>query len=219
MCRKAVSLAVGLLVALVGGSALAQEHGGYLGVGAGQSKAVDPPPSCSDLAVLFNPGYSCSINDTDTGWKIFAGYQFNPNFALELSYLDLGKPKLTANGVLGGAPISLKQTLHTTGFSIDGVLSVPLSKEFALMARVGLFAWSVDAKATATNNNTGVTANASDKPSGTTLNYGLGAKYDFSGSVGLRVEYQRFTNLGDENTIGPLFNVDLLSASLVYRFR
>jgi OOP family OmpA-OmpF porin len=217
MSRKAVSLAVGLLVALVGGAALAQDQGGYLGVGFGQTKAVNPG-SCSDLNGLFNPGFSCSFNDTDTGWKIFAGLQFNRNFALEMSYQDLGSFKLTANGVVTCVPIALKETLSASGFGLDGVISIPLSKEFALLARLGFFAWSLDAKATATNGNNGNTATANDKPTGTSLSFGIGARYNFSEHFGLRVEYQRFTDIGDQNSTGQS-DVDLLSASLIYRFR
>jgi hypothetical protein len=32
-----------------------------------------------------------SMEDTDTAWKLYAGYWFNAHFGLELSYADLGE--------------------------------------------------------------------------------------------------------------------------------
>lgn len=38
-----------------------------------------------------------SDDDRDHGYKLFDGYQFNPNFALESGYFDLGDFNFTAH--------------------------------------------------------------------------------------------------------------------------
>jgi OOP family OmpA-OmpF porin len=222
MSIRSLCLSLGLLLALCG-AAFAQDEGPYVGAGAGQSKVKDPG-SCSDLAGLFNPGYSCSITDTDTGWKVFGGYQANRNVALELSYVDLGASKLSASGIANLAPLpptpaTVSGKITATGFSFDVILSAPITEAFSVSARAGLFAWTLKTSVSATASNGITTASASqnDSTSGNSFDFGIGARYDFSRNVGVRVEFQRFTNVGDDNT--GKSDVDLISASLIYVFR
>src|ERR1041384_5449662 len=56
----------------------AEDTGFYLGVGLGQS-------------TLKNDDDGVDVDEDDTGFKIFGGYQLNNYLAAELSYIDLGK--------------------------------------------------------------------------------------------------------------------------------
>jgi len=191
----------------------AQDRGWYIGAGAGQSKANNVG-SCSDLNGLFDPGFSCSINSTDTGWKLFGGYQFNRNLAVEGTYVDLGNFKMSASGTAGGIPSTASGSDKASGFSVDAVGTWPINEQFGLIGRIGLFAWTLD---TSTDASGGLVATGSDSPTGTSLDFGVGAKYDFGPNVGARAEFQRFQSVGNDNT--GKSDIDLISASLVYRFR
>ena len=70
--KRIVLAFVAVLLFAVAGTAAAQ---GYIGVGAGLT-AVD---LCDDLFALG----ATSCDDEDTGLKLFGGYKFNPNFAVE----------------------------------------------------------------------------------------------------------------------------------------
>jgi OmpA-OmpF porin, OOP family len=223
MSIRSLCLSLGLLLALCG-PAVAQDEGPYLGLGAGQSKVKDPG-SCSDVAAgLFSPGYSCSITDTDTGWKVFGGYQATRNVAIEASYLDLGASKLSVSGIatippLPATPVTVSGKISATGFSVDMILSAPITEAFSLSARAGLFAWTLKTSLTATASNGVSTASASqsDSTSGNSFDFGVGARYDFNRNVGVRVEFQRFASVGDDTT--GKSDIDLISASLIYAFR
>src|SRR4051812_49006320 len=78
--RKIVAF-IAVAVALGSGTVQAADQGGYLGIGLGQTKVKD---ACTDFA---------SCDNKDTGVKVFGGYQFNPNGAVEIGYVDLGKSK------------------------------------------------------------------------------------------------------------------------------
>ncbi|MHB1241067.1 MAG: hypothetical protein ACYC18_11270 [Gammaproteobacteria bacterium] len=70
---------------------------GYVGVNLGQS---DWHASSGDLdAALAGAGVTAisSVDDTDFAYKLFAGYRFNPNFALEGGYVDLGSLRFVSN--------------------------------------------------------------------------------------------------------------------------
>lgn len=219
---KLSSIAVALL-SVCAGAAHAQSEGWYIGAGAGQSKANDAG-GCSDLNGLFLPGFDCTSNDTSTGWKLFAGYQFNRNLALEGGYVDLGNFKISASGNFAGPPLppgpgTASGSDKASGFNLDAVGTLPISEEFGLIGRIGLFAWTLDASATASQTNAVPTLSVtnSDKPSGTSLDYGVGVKYDFNGVAGVRAEYQRFKNIGNDTT--GKSDIDLISVSLLYRFK
>jgi len=79
-------------------SAMADAPFWYLGGNIGQSRAkIDDARITAQL-----PG-SVSISDdnSNTAFKLFGGYQFNKNFALEAGYFNLGKFGYTATSGTG----------------------------------------------------------------------------------------------------------------------
>jgi OmpA-OmpF porin, OOP family len=176
-------------------SSMAQAQGWYGGVSIGQTKDND---SAADLRSI---GFSGNVDDKDTGWKVFVGNQFNQNAAIEFGYVDLGE--VTGSGTYLGLPASVSAEVKGFNMALIGIL--PVSNEFAVLGRIGLFRWDADATA----NVAGFPGSASD--TGTDLAFGVGAKYDFGKNVGLRVEWERFdVDEGD---------VDMLSVGLAFKFQ
>jgi OOP family OmpA-OmpF porin len=197
------AIALGLMVA----STLAQAEGWYGGVSYGQSKINDFNSVCSDLLSLLPGGAACSSDDTDNGWKIFAGSQFSQNAAVEFGYIDLGQGKFSVSGPgVGGSG-----SVETKGFNVDFVGMLPVTNEFGVIGKIGLFRWDVDFKVS------GVGGAFSDSATGVDLTYGIGLKYDFTKTVGMRAEWERFKDVGDENKTGQ-GDLDLLSVGLVFKF-
>src|SRR5262245_5537797 len=89
----AIALVVGSLGA--SGSALAQSTGWYVGGGIGKSSADIDTAGINASIIRAGgagvTGVATGTDDNDTGFKLFAGYQLNPNFAVEVGYADLGK--------------------------------------------------------------------------------------------------------------------------------
>ncbi|MGH8831896.1 MAG: outer membrane beta-barrel protein [Polaromonas sp.] len=182
-------------------AAFAQDMGFYIGAGVGQSKGKD---ACSDLGGV---GFSGSCDDTDTGGKLFLGYQFNKNFAVEGGYVDLGKFK--ASGTISGVPVSADAKAKT--WQLVAVGTLPLANNFSVFGKAGVHRWDLDVRASAL----GSTITASDN--GTDLTLGIGAGYEFTKNLGVRLEWERFRNVGEDATTGKS-NVDLISVGLRYRF-
>jgi len=194
------------------GAARAQDRGFYLGAGGGQSKALNPV-NCSEGFDLNFPFTCNSSNDTATGWKVFGGYQFSKYLAAEAGYFDLGKFKTSATGLFqgfGGSTVTTQ--FHPTGFNVDAIGTLPLGEGFGLLARVGLFRWTLKSEL---NVNT-IAVSSSETKSEISADFGLGAKWDFARNMGARVEWQRFTSIGSGDT--GKSDVDLISLSLLYRF-
>jgi OOP family OmpA-OmpF porin len=167
------------------------DTGWYAGVSLGQSSASD---ACNGVS---GPGVSCE--DTDTAFKIFGGYQINRNFGVELGYTDLGKVEASGGGVTA--------SIETTAFELVGVGSYPINNQFSIYGKLGLY--RADSKG---RSNVGVSADETN----TDLTYGLGVQYHFTGNLGVRGEWQRYSSVGGGN-IGDS-DVDVLSVGLVYKF-
>lgn len=154
---------------------------------------------------------SSTVNNNDTGYKVQLGYQINPNFAVEGGYVDLGKASYSATFTGGSANASVK----AAGLNIAALGILPINDSVSLFGKLGF----IDAKVTANVSATGPGGTASASASSTKwkTNYGVGGTYNVSKQVGIRVEYEQFSKLGDSNSTGTS-NVNLLSAGVVFKF-
>jgi hypothetical protein len=75
------------------------------------------------------------FDDSDTAWKLFAGYHFLQFFAVEAAYRDLGSPRDT---VLGS-----DVEFSPTAFDIAGLAGVPLGPVY-LFGKLGVVRWDSD---------------------------------------------------------------------------
>jgi OOP family OmpA-OmpF porin len=185
-------------------SSIAQAEGWYAGVGFGQSK-VKEDLGCSELVGF---GVTCSSDDTDTGWKVFIGNQFTKNAAVEFGYLDLGQSKVSVTDGVDTVNVQWE----AKGFDVALLGILPVDDKFNFFGRIGMFRWDLDAKLS------GTLGSASTSENGVDLTYGIGATWDFGKTTSLRFGWDRFNDVGDEDETGES-DVDLLSASLVFRFK
>lgn len=192
-------------------AAVAADSGWFGGFNVGQSNAkIDNERITRQL---LGAGFSTSsmANDSrDTAYKLFAGYAFNKNFALEGGYFDLGQFGFRATTVPAG---TLSGDIKLKGLNLDAVGMLPITEKFAAFARVGL----QRAKATDSFAGTGAVVPSNPSPSKSTTKYkvGLGAQYDFTDMLGLRGEWERY-RIND--AVGNLGDIDMLSVGLVFRF-
>lgn len=195
-----------LVVVLCSLSSLAFAQG-YIGVGVGQT-SVD----ISDCGVS---GFSCNTDEKSTGFKIFAGRELGKRFSIEGGYVNFGQGKQSASGSINGTPITAKGTIDASGLFADVLLMAPLGSTVSVFGRLGFTVWNVNAKAQASGG--GRSASDSQSASGVSPDYGVGIQIALTPKVQLRGEMQRFAKVGDNATTGQS-DVDLVSASLLYRF-
>ena len=105
--------------------------------------------------------------ENDTAAKVFAGYQFTPNFALELGGHELGS---TTVG---------NRSADFSAWDLSYFGTMILSKGFSVHGRIGVYR----AEITARGDDVGPT-------------YGLGIGYALTKNAALRGEWQRFAKLG-----------------------
>ncbi|HKQ14402.1 MAG TPA: porin family protein [Steroidobacteraceae bacterium] len=187
--HKRLGLTVVAALGLMAATTIAQadtQPGFYAGVGLGMSKV--------GADELDGTGF----DDSDTGFKIFGGYDFNQNFGVEVSYFDLGE------GSIDGG--SASASVGVTGLSASAVGRIPVSEMFALYGKIGYASYDIDLDF---NNVPGFgSGHLSDSDSD--LIYGIGGALSFGGNFEARLEYEAL-NVDEAD-----FN--MISVSGLFRF-
>lgn len=168
---RSMMLATALAAGLSVSNAFAA--GWYAGAGVGQAEYED-------------------LSDEGTSMKLFLGYSFNPNAAVEFAYVDTGEGK---EGTIFG-----NLTASTDGFEVSAVGLLPVNNSVSFLGRIGLYSWDLDVKL----------GSASGSDSGTDLTYGFGVQVELGKSAALRGEYQIYDIDGAD--------IDNIGVSVLFRF-
>ena len=114
------------------------------------------------------------VDEDDTAYQVFGGYQFNRWFGLEAGYADLGELEPDAAG----------RSLEASSVYFTAVGTLPFTGKFSGYAKAGFQRWDLDTSIP------GLAGTGDD--SGTDPTYGLGLQYRFTDAFALRGEYSRF---------------------------
>jgi OOP family OmpA-OmpF porin len=208
LSKAVVALGLVAFAAVNGQAAVAAESGWYGGIGIGQSKAkIDHERIDAQLG-----GAVTSFDDDDRGigFKLFAGKKFNKNFAVEGGYFNLGNFGFTATTTPGN---TLTGKIKLQGVNLDAVGILPFTEKFSGLGRVGLT--YAQARDTFSTGGTVTISDSDPKKSGANLKIGLGVQYDFTRSLGLRGEWERYRV---NDAVGNKGDIHMLLVGLVYTF-
>ncbi|GLX77972.1 hypothetical protein tinsulaeT_13120 [Thalassotalea insulae] len=182
--------------------------GGYLGKSSFDVEQVDLEIS-NDAA----------IDDSDSAYKLIVGYSFNPHFAIEGGYANLGE--VTAN--LSGAYVDEYYSSHyevnaaveVSGLILNLVGIMPVNEQVALYAKLGVFSWDADLKynLSASDVYDGQRYSYSDGDSESVDDkdafYGVGMSYQWN-NWSLRGEYEIYKSDSED--------IDVMSVGVTYHF-
>lgn len=101
-------------------------------------------------------------SDDDTAFKLYAGYKFHPNVAVEGGWASL----YDKNGV------------EATSLEVVAVGMFPLTPQFSLLGKLGLASVNVDSPAGGDTK--------------TELTYGIGVQFEATPKIGVRAQWQRY---------------------------
>lgn len=200
-----VAVVLGMSVAPL---SYAAGNGWYIGASVGQSE-FDLGSGAELDALLLTDGITSTTttDDSDTGWKLFGGFAFSENFAVEAGYVDFGESEfnttVTAPAIAAGV---YNTAVETTSFYVDLVGTVPVTDSFNVFGKVGFNRWDVEGTISVPGFGSGTIL----EDDGNDVTYGVGASYSFTDSVAVRGEWERFDIDGED--------MDLLSLGIQYSF-
>lgn len=201
-----------IMATLVFSSSMAYAQGFYLAGHVGQSKIDIDGDLNRSLQSSFSQ-FSSNVDDEDTGYKLLLGYRFNPYLSIEGGYGDYGKANVDVNSRIPAATI--KGDFETTAWLVDVVGTWPVADRFSVYGKVGMARWEVKTNFTTSILN-GPVLTGGEKETGQDFKWALGAAYNFTKNLSLRLEYEQF-EAGDSNKTGK-GDISLLSLGLAYHF-
>ena len=166
------------------------ETGWYVGASVGQSKAhhVD----CA--------GFS-TCDSKAAAFGILGGYQISRYFAAELGYHDFGRVTLSGPG---------SANIKANALELVGLGAYPFANQFSVYGKLGAYRAEVKLSPS-------LAGSGSLKDRTTDLTFGFGARYDVTRETGVRAEWQRYKNVGGDDT-GGKYDIDVISIGLIWRF-
>lgn len=216
MRKSLLTVAFGLAM-LTLSTAHAQGAQAYVGGGLGWGNiSVD----CADLA---------TCDKSNTGGKLYGGYRFASDWAVEAVYFNWGKVKAQSTELVSlpasaravplvSSPImvTVDGQLKATGLGIGVAYFMPFASDWNGVARLGIM--RTDGKITGTGSAQGVTYSESSSKKSTLAYFGFGVGYNLTPSLALTGEADfsrvKYGLEGEYETD----NVRLISIGLRYAF-
>lgn len=201
----------------------------YAGVSIGESRTQSELIANREATVVNAVVVGSTFDSRDTAFKAFLGYNFTPHVAVELNYADLGTSRLFTGILATGITGSVTMDRQIQGFGADVVVRAPMGPRASVFGRVGAVRSRLEADAHLQGNIVFTGGNTSERSRSTTVNetvgrYGLGFDFHFARGLGMRIEWERWLDVGKPFEIGGSgttgeADTDLYSIGIVYRFR
>ena len=212
MNRKAIITLVTLLGAAGAASAeAAGNEGWYGGLDLGRSQQRLGGGEIDSALGQQGLTSSTSLDKNATTWGLSGGYQFNPNFAVEGGYLNLGKFDYSST-VSSPAADTVTGHYGVQGVDAAAVGILPFHEQWSAYGKAGL----LYAKTTLDASSTGAVAVNQVNHWDTSPLLGAGISYDLTRKVALRAEVDRYFRVG-ESSVGR-GDIDTFTAGVLYRF-
>lgn len=191
----------------------------HLAVAMASAMALSAPASAGFFDFTLAPFIGASVgqattdscitgtcDDSDAAWKIYGGLEMNEYISMEVGYVDLGTVDYSA-------PTGSRET---NGMLIQMVGTYALNPKFTLIGRGGMNILNTEVNGAIVNAIDSTSVNNSGDTD-VSWSLGLGAQYNFTKSLGLRVEWERYFEVGDPDSTGEA-DIDLISAGMVFKF-
>jgi len=207
---RGVVVAASLLL-IYSSAALAATDEWYVAADIGKPSIGNWPSSVRSGNSIF------TTSESQAAYRIAGGYQFDPYWGLELSYVDLGSVE---DSYRNTGPVSPDQgsysnaTIKARAFGVAAMGTYPFNEQWAAFARLGYMNGSLDVQYQ--------TDALFNPPNGTNsswkLSYGGGVEWSYTANWVFRLGWDRYRQFtGRYNFLGT-HDFSLTTLGVVYRF-
>ena len=193
----------------------------------------ESPEANGVLTLAGNPRGPATLDDSTDVWGALVGYRINKYVGVEFGYVHLGEVKYDFDGDLNytfdpsapGLPTETELIDYTMGyrFSSTGPTAavvgfLPAGKHFEFTGKAGIYL--ADTRETVRLYDVEFEENFfhdRTDASQTEIFAGIGATWNATENLAVRLEYQRFFNIGDDSKTAVEENVDVISLGVMFR--
>ncbi|HEU4707852.1 MAG TPA: outer membrane beta-barrel protein [Methylophilaceae bacterium] len=154
-------------------------------------------------------GLTSSSDGSGEQWRLQAGYQFNPYFAIEGGYIDLGTADYKAEFAGGAA----KGHEKAGGVDLTVLGIIPATDNLAIFAKAGLIAAKVETRLSSGS----PAVDIKDSTTEVRPLVGAGVSWKVMQNVDLRFDYDHVSGLGKSGNAGKMDD-NMVSAGISYHF-
>lgn len=200
--------------------ATAAQAQGYIGGALGLA-ATDPALAEAAIdeynALVYGPGNDCdalncwSSQDSAGAGKIFGGYRFTPNLAIEGFAAFLGAYESEADDGFG---VYAATDADVTSIGVAAVGTIPMSDRIGFFGKLGLHSWKADGTTYLQDLAIPFAGAGSFEETGVDFMGGIGLNIGVTDQFAMRVEYEYFAASTDYTDFG----LGLFSVGAVYQF-
>jgi hypothetical protein len=177
----------------------------YLG-GLKPPKSGLPAPAGFFSLESTGPSFAAPSRGSENGFRLKLGYKYSRYFSVESEFIDFARaPADMFSGNLASA-------FRATGFGVDTVATLPIWRSFSFYGRLGAYRGEA-ANAFSTYSTSLLSGNSAR---GTRWRYGLGMRYDFTRSLGIHAELDRYSPLG--SPLASDVEADQVTVGVSWRF-
>jgi opacity protein-like surface antigen len=203
----------------------------YVGVGLGQGQGNvyngNLSPAWMEQQVAQNLGLppgsldgtlGRSTHELDIGGKVFFGYRFHRNGAIEAGYSNLTlsryfKFDYQGTGALAGTELNGKYYASAWWLGLVGMFPLPVHPALTFYGKAGA---AYTRAAFDVTSSMGVPYASNAKAYKWTTLLAVGAQYDFTPAWAARLEYESYGRIGDANTTGEV-DARLITLDVLYK--
>lgn len=196
-------------IAMLAAIPLAASAENYVGVLKAPKGDAQLPAGFFSLASEPVTSFTPAARNADAGFRLKLGYQYSRYLSVEGQFVDFGR----APGDVFASPANLASAFRSQGqgMGVDTVATLPW-RSFSFYGRLG--AYRGDSHNAFAAYSTSLLGDATAR--GTRWRYGLGMRYDFTKSLGIKAEVERYSPLG--TPLDAQVETDLISVGLSWRF-
>ena len=209
MAMKKTLLASAMILAM-SSSAFASE-GFYVYGGLGYTKA--DTEMASETIVAGRNYATIDVDEDSVGVKLAAGYRFNDYFAVEGSYVYLGKAEATISSTVD---VDAKASMKSHVLAVDAVGLYPINKDFDVFAKAGVGLSYV--KTSMSANVFGDSYGFSESDTRFVTKLGFGAEHKVAKNIAIRAEYERYFGVSKDSDYSIDADYDFVSVGVKYTF-
>ena len=172
-------------------------------------KAPDSQPGFFSLASETIPAFAPVriAGNGENGYRLKLGYQYSRFFAVEGQFVDFGR----SSAEMFASPSNLASAFRNTGMGVDTIAMLPW-RSFSFYGRLG--AYRGESRNAFAQYSTSLLGDSISRA--TRWRYGMGVRYDFTKSLGIKAEVERYSPLG--TPLEAQVETELISVGLSWRF-